>query len=109
MATSLLLSRRDVAFLLYDWLDVESLTKRERYAEHSRETFDAVLDLCAEIAAERFAPHNKLSDTAEPEFVDGRVVLPAEVKVALDAIAAAGLIGSGMDERVGGLQVPQVV
>ena len=66
MATSLLLSRRDVDFLLYDWLDVESLTKRERYAEHSRETFDAVLDLCAEIAAERFAPHNKLSDAAEP-------------------------------------------
>jgi alkylation response protein AidB-like acyl-CoA dehydrogenase len=109
VGAELLLSRRDVAFLLYDWLDVESLTKRERYAEHSRETFDAVLDLCAEIAAERFAPHNKLSDTVEPELVDGRVVLPDEVKVALDAVAAAGLIGGGMDERVGGLALPQVV
>ena len=109
MATSLLLSRRDVDFLLYDWLDVEALIKRERYAEHSRETFDAVLDLCAEIAAERFAPHNKLSDAAEPEFVDGEVRLPAEVKVALDAVAEAGLLGGGMDERVGGLQLPQVV
>jgi alkylation response protein AidB-like acyl-CoA dehydrogenase len=109
MATSLLLSRRDVDFLLYDWLDVESLTKRERYAEHSRETFDAVLDLCAEIAAERFAPHNKLSDAAEPELVDGRVRMPAEVKDALDAVAEAGLIGGGMDARVGGLQLPQVV
>ena len=73
MDGELLLSRRDLEFLLYDWLDVEALTKRERYAEHSRETFDAVLDLCAEIAAEQFAPHNKLSDTAEPQFVDGRV------------------------------------
>jgi alkylation response protein AidB-like acyl-CoA dehydrogenase len=109
MATSLLLSRRDVDFLLYDWLDVEALTKRERYAEHSRETFDAVLDLCAEIAAERFAPHNKLSDMAEPAFVDGEVRLPAEVKVALDAVAEAGLLGGGMDARVGGLQLPQVV
>ncbi len=106
---SLLLSRRDVDFLLYDWLDVEALTKRERYAEHSRETFDAVLDLCAEIAAERFAPHNKLSDVAEPEFVDGRVRMPAEVKVALDAVAEVGLLAGGMDARVGGLQLPQVV
>ncbi len=43
--SSLLLSRRDLEFLLYEWLDVEALTKRERFAEHSRETFDAVLDL----------------------------------------------------------------
>ena len=38
---SLLLSRRDLDFLLYEWLDVEALTARPRFAEHSRETFDA--------------------------------------------------------------------
>ena len=43
--TSLLLSRRDLDFLLYEWLEVERLTTRPRFAEHSRETFDAVLDL----------------------------------------------------------------
>ena len=43
---STLLSRRDLDFLLYEWLRVDELTKRERFAEHSRETFDAVLDLC---------------------------------------------------------------
>src|SRR6476659_10678652 len=100
MATSLLLSRRDVDFLLYDWLDVEALIKRELFAEHSRETFDAVLDLCAEIAAERFAPHNKSVDAHEPEFVDGRVRLIPEVKAALEAVAEAGLLGGGMDARV---------
>ena len=42
---STLLSRRDLDFLLYEWLGVEELTKRERFAEHSRETFDAVLEL----------------------------------------------------------------
>ena len=107
--SSLLLSRRDVEFLLYDWLDAEGLTKRERFAEHSRETFDAVLDLCAEIAAELFAPHNKAVDAHEPELVDGRVRMDPAVKVALDAAAEAGLLGSGMDERVGGLQLPVLV
>jgi hypothetical protein len=33
---SKLLSRRDIDFLLYEWLNVESLTSRARYADHSR-------------------------------------------------------------------------
>ncbi|MBW0102058.1 acyl-CoA dehydrogenase family protein [Pseudonocardia sp. KRD291] len=104
-----LLSRADLDFQLYDWLDVESLVKRERYAEHSRETFDDVLDLCATVAAERFAPHNKLNDSHEPELVDGRIRLNPEVQVAVDAVGEAGLVGSGMDAEVGGLQLPQVL
>ena len=47
---SLLLNRRDLEFLLYEWLDVESLTKRERHADHSRESFDDVLVLAERIA-----------------------------------------------------------
>src|SRR3712207_7736416 len=58
---------------LHRWLDVESLTKRPRYAEHTRETFDAVLDLAERIATEHFAPHNRLADEHEPRMVDGRV------------------------------------
>jgi hypothetical protein len=36
--------RSTLDFLLYDWLDAQSLTARTRFADHSRETFDAVLD-----------------------------------------------------------------
>ncbi len=109
MTSHHLLSRQDLNFLLYDWLDVEDLCKRERFAEHSRETFDAVLDLCAEIAADRFAPHNKRNDVEEPVFADGAVRMHPEVKIALDAVAEAGLLSGAMDERVGGLQLPQAV
>jgi butyryl-CoA dehydrogenase len=106
---SLLLSRRDLDFLLYEWLDVEQLTKRSRFAEHSRDTFDAVLDLSAQVAAERFAPHNRRNDTEEPRFEAGRAVLHPEVAPALQAFTEAGLIGGAMDEEVGGLQLPVVV
>jgi butyryl-CoA dehydrogenase len=40
---STLLSRRDLDFLLHDWLDLPGLLGRPRYREHSRETVDAVL------------------------------------------------------------------
>ena len=70
---SLLLSRRDLDFLLYDWLDTEELTQRPRFAEHSRETFAAVLDLSEQIATRHFAPHNKKNDQQEPTFDGERV------------------------------------
>jgi Acyl-CoA dehydrogenase N terminal len=56
---SVLLSRRDIDFLLFEWLGVDELTKHERFAEHSRETFEGLLDLCEQLAARYFATHNK--------------------------------------------------
>jgi butyryl-CoA dehydrogenase len=106
---STLLSRRDLDFLLYEWLDVEQLTSRARYAEHSRETFDAVLDLSEQVATEHFAPHNKKNDAQEPVFDGERVTLIPEVKAALDVFAQTGLVASSMDASVGGMQLPHVV
>ena len=108
-APSLYLSRRDLDFYLYEWLDVEQLTGLERYREHSRETFDAVLDLCEVVATRHFAPHNKRNDAEEPQFVDGRVVMHPEVGEALAVFAETGLIGATMDTEVGGMQLPFVV
>ena len=106
---SVLLSRRDLEFLLYEWLDVEQLTSRERFAEHSRETFDDVLDLAEQIATEHFAPHNRASDTEEPVFDGDRVHLIPEIGAALKVFADAGLLAGTLDEELGGLQLPAVV
>lgn len=107
--SSLILSARDLDFLLYDWLEVEKLTSRERYQEHSRETFDAVLELSERIATEKFANHNKRNDAEEPTFDGERVRMIPEVATAVEAVAAAGLLSGSMDEAVGGLQLPVVV
>ncbi len=108
--TGLILSRRDLDFMLYEWLDVTALTARPRFAEHSRETFDAVLDLAAQIAAKHFAPHNKKADAHEPTMLaDGTVALIPEVKAALDVFADAGLFSGQLDESLGGMQLPSVV
>ena len=106
---SLLLSRRDLDFLLYEWLRVDELTARPRFAEHSRETFDGVLDLSEQLAERYFAPHNKTSDANEPTFDGERVTVIPEVKQAWDAFAAADLIGMAMDASVGGAQLPTVL
>jgi alkylation response protein AidB-like acyl-CoA dehydrogenase len=106
---SKILSRRDLDFLLYEWLDVVALTRRERFAEHSRETFNAALDTCEQIATDLFAPHNKKSDQNEPHFDGERVHLIPEVAAALKAFNEAGLIAAGQDFDRGGMQLPCVV
>jgi alkylation response protein AidB-like acyl-CoA dehydrogenase len=106
---SQLLSRRDLEFLLYEWLDVEALTKRPRFAAHSQGTFDAVLDLAEEVATEHFATHNKINDAQEPTFDGERVHVAPEVGAALKVLAETGLIAASMDESVGGGQLPDVV
>ena len=106
---SLLLSRRDLAFLLYEWLDVVRLCERPRHAEHSRETFDAVLDTGEAIATEKFAPHNRKADLNEPVFDGERVHMIPEVGEALRAFCDAGFMAASHDAEVGGMQLPIVI
>ncbi|HET6782271.1 MAG TPA: acyl-CoA dehydrogenase, partial [Pseudoxanthomonas sp.] len=84
-------------------------TQAERYADHSRETFDAALDTCERIATELFAPHNQKADQREPRFDGNTVALIEEVGPALKAFADAGLIAAGHDYALGGMQLPAVV
>ena len=107
--TSRILSRRDIAFLLYEWLDVVSLTQRARFADHTRETFDAALATCERIATDLFLPHNKKSDQHEPHFDGERVTMIPEVKTALSAFCDAGLMAASRDYELGGMQLPAVV
>jgi alkylation response protein AidB-like acyl-CoA dehydrogenase len=106
---SKILSRRDLDFLLYEWLEVENLTRHPRYADHSRETFDAALATCERIATELFAPHNKKNDQNEPHFDGETVHIIPEVKTALRAFSDAGLIAASQDFERGGMQLPCVV
>ncbi len=110
MKRSLIMSRRDLEFLLFEWLDTESLSARTRYADHDRETYEALLDLSERLATDVFAPLNRLVDTDEPRIGDdGKVVMPAEVAKALAAYTESGLPTSVFDAELGGMQLPFVV
>ena len=101
--------RQTLDFLLYDWLKVQDLSARQRFAEHSRETFDAVLDTCEKIAREKFAPFNRLVDTQEPQFDGERVQLPASTHAAMQAYIDSGMLAAAQDYELGGMQLPCVI
>ena len=101
--------RETVDFLLYDWLRIESLQARPRFADHSRETFGSVMDACERLARDKFAPFNRLADTEEPWFDGDEVHLPQASHDAAKAYAESGMLAAAQDYEIGGMQLPCVV
>jgi len=101
--------RPTVEFLLYQWLDAQNLPGRERFADHSRDTFDAVLDTCERIAREKYAPFNRTVDAQEPQFDGDKVILPQCTYDAQKAYAASGMLSAAQDYDIGGMQLPYTV
>ncbi|HLL18834.1 MAG TPA: acyl-CoA dehydrogenase family protein, partial [Rubrivivax sp.] len=101
--------RQTLDFLLNDWLQVDQLLQRTRFADHSVDTFGQVLDVCERIAATKFAPFNRLVDTQEPHFDGERVHLPQATHDALAAYVESGMLAAAQDYEYGGMQLPCVV
>lgn len=103
------ISERELAFLLYEFLDTESLLQRECYADHSREVFNATLETARQLAEDLLAPHLREGDEHEPKFENGQAGLIAPTRAAWQAVADAGFLNAHWDQGEGGLQLPEVV
>jgi alkylation response protein AidB-like acyl-CoA dehydrogenase len=103
------LPRNELTFLLFDWLRVDDLPERSRYAEHSRSTFEAALDTAERIATTHFAPHYRKADQHEPTFEGEHVYLIPEIGQAIAAFREAGFLAASQDAEFGGFQLPYTV
>ncbi|HWP11991.1 MAG TPA: acyl-CoA dehydrogenase [Ramlibacter sp.] len=107
---SALITERELAFLLYEFLDTEGLLERPRYRDHSREIFDATLESARQLAMDLFASHYVKGDREEPVFTkDGEVRVIPETAAAWNGFAQAGFLNAHWDEDEGGLHMPEVV
>ncbi|BBK41750.1 acyl-CoA dehydrogenase [Allostella vacuolata] len=105
----MLVRRRDLDFLLFEWLEAGRLAERPAFADHGPETFAAALDTATAIAGRHFAPHNRKADLEEPRLENGRVAIVPEAKAALDAFAAAGFFAMEAPLDDGGMALPHLV
>ena len=86
------LSRRDLQFQLYEVLDTAALPQRPRFAEHSREVYDDVLNLAYNVARHR-AGRRTLVFSQAPAWsavADSRLTVDG-----LRAVAEGLLVGAG--------------
>ncbi|PLC48399.1 acyl-CoA dehydrogenase [Pollutimonas subterranea] len=106
---SLLINRIDLDFLLNDVLQSGLLLERDRYADHSSETFTATIDTAQKLAQELFAPHNRKADENEPHFDGVTVKTLPEIKAAVVAFAQAGFLAATHDYGLDGMQLPVTI
>jgi len=104
-----LISERELAFLLYEVLDTEKLAGRARYADYSRDAFDAILAAARRLAVDHFSSHYHKGDEHEPRFESGAVSVIEETGAAWRAFADAGFLSAHWDAEQGGLGMPEVV
>ncbi len=96
-----LLVRRDIDFILHDWLKIGDAIDRE--------AVDGLLDLSEKLASEQFLPHFKRADVEEPELTPDGVKVCPPIGAALRSYAELGLFSAGFREEFGGLDLPHVV
>ncbi len=104
-----ILNERDLAFMLYELYNVETLTSRERFIDHDKESFDAAIATGKSIAEKYFMPIRTKVDQCEPTFDGNKVTMIPEIKPAIDAVINSGLAAPASDYDFGGMQLPEIV
>jgi hypothetical protein len=68
--------RRDVDFVLHEQLEVEKLSKHEKFAEFTRKTVDLIVSEARNLAVKEMLPTLKLGDEEGCTFEKGEVRVP---------------------------------
>ena len=103
------INRRDLDFLIYEMLDVESLCGREYFTGQGRDVFDPMLDLAEDVAREHFQACAEAGDKHPAEVAGGKVRMIPEAGVAAGIMFEAGFVAAAMGNEYGGLQLPFTV
>lgn len=96
----------ELHFLLSDWLGLDAVLARRRFAHLDLEAVGALAEAAERLAREHLAPHAAKSDAEEPKLVDGRAVVIPEIRAALDACREAGFFALDAPADEGGLGLP---
>jgi alkylation response protein AidB-like acyl-CoA dehydrogenase len=102
-------SRQNLHFMLYEVLDVLSLTKHPYFALHNAETMNMVLDTAERIAEKNMRPYLKQSDQQPPQLVNGIVEVHPALHSYYKSFCETGLMAACFDESLGGQQLPKTV
>mgnify|MGYP002631079023 FL=1 len=103
------MSMRNLRFLLHEVMNVEQLTKYERYSEHNKEMFDLMLDTAKQIADNLMFPIYTEMDEKKPTMGDGIVHVHPQIKDIMREIGQSGWIVAQEDFEHGGQQMPATV
>ena len=106
-----LVNMRDIRFVLYEMLGVETLTKYDYFRDHSKETFDTALDAACQLAREvcwpAYSEMDRIGATYDAKSKKTRV--PERMRKIWQACKEGGWHGQTAPAEFGGQQFPNAV
>ncbi|BBO88688.1 acyl-CoA dehydrogenase [Desulfosarcina ovata] len=105
----LVVERRDVDFVLHEQLEVEKLSKHEKFADFNRKTVDLIISEARSLAIKEMLPALKLGDEEGCRFENGTVTVPEAFQRLYDLLKEGEWIAMCDDPQWGGQGMPTTV
>ncbi|HBN26718.1 MAG TPA: acyl-CoA dehydrogenase, partial [Desulfobacteraceae bacterium] len=104
-----LTDRRDVQFVLFEQLDIESLTKSAKYTGLNKKVFEMVLSEARSLATKELLPLSAEGDRNGCVYDNGTVRMPEGFKRVYDLLIEGEWPALADDPELGGQGMPQVL
>lgn len=101
--------RRDVDFVLHEQIEVEKLSRHERFAEFNKKTIDLIVSEARTLALKELYPCMKEADEEGCVFKDGTVKVPKAFHRVYKLFCEGEWIAMGDDPKWGGQGMPSTV
>jgi len=105
----LIADRRDVDFVLHEQMQVESLSRHEKFTEFNRKTVDLIISEARNLAVKELLPACKPGDEEGCRFESGQVTVPESFKKAYGLIKEGEWVSMVEDPQWGGQGMPRTV
>jgi alkylation response protein AidB-like acyl-CoA dehydrogenase len=104
-----LTDRRDVQFVLYEQLDMESLTKGKKFSDLNKKVFEMVLSEARSLATKELLPISAEGDSQGCKFENGSVKIIDSFHRAYNLMREGEWIAIADDPEVGGQGMPMMI
>ncbi len=101
--------RRDVDFVLHEQLEVEALSRHERFEDYDKKTIDMVISEARNLAVKEMLPVFREGDETGCRFEDGKVRVPESFHRVNRLYNQGEWLAMSDDPQVGGQGMPKTV
>ncbi len=102
----LIADRRDIDFVLHEQLQVETLSKHEKYAEFNKKTIDLIISEARNLAVKELLPVQIDGDREGTRFANGRVTVPQSFRKVWELFKEGEWVALSDDPAWGGQGMP---
>ncbi|MGD9972770.1 MAG: acyl-CoA dehydrogenase [Desulfatirhabdiaceae bacterium] len=101
--------RRDIDFVLHEQLQIETLSKHERFADFNKKTIDMVVTEARNLAVKEILPTQKIGDEEGCKFDAGVVTTPESFHRIYDLVKEGEWVAMPEDPEWGGQGMPKTL